>query len=184
MWDFKLLNAITIASMICLPPAAALAETKPSSATNNTAITAPVAAAAPSSSGKVDLLRRFFVASEFDQLFTTTMNSMIPSLMDDYHKQNPDLTESDLKYFKEAVEQTIIELKPKMINVLSNSLGDIFTEVELAKIVEFYESPAGQSMSRKAPILLKKMEEALNTLGPELAAGFNARFCKKVECEE
>ena len=59
-----------------------------------------------------------------------------------------------------------------------------FSEKELQDLVNFYDSPTGQAMLTKMPVLMSKIAPMVAELAPEMLADMTKRVCAKTDCSK
>ncbi len=147
--------------------------------------TAPAVAAAPVDAGhatRAALVRRYFKAVDFDKLMDSMMNSMMPMMVDQMRKSSPNITEDQGKLISDSVIAAMGDFMPKYMDATVDLYADTFTEDELTQMVTFYESPTGQSITRKLPGLTPKAMQLMVQMMPDLQADMMAKMCAKMQC--
>ncbi len=141
-----------------------------------------LAQAAPAPSPRqVELARRYVVAMNMDQSFEGMMKSMLPivqSQMRDAEKLTPEQHEVLAKITLDASRRMMSKMMAKMPVLLA----EVFTEQELEGLVNFYESPIGQSLIAKSPQLSAKMAPLMPELMSEMRTEMMSRICELVAC--
>lgn len=149
--------------------------------------TVPVAAvaAAPVDAGharRADLVRRYFKAVDLDKMMGTMMQSIMPMMVDQMRKSNPAITDAQAKIVSDAVVEASAEFMPKYMDATVDLYADTFTEDELTQMVTFYESPTGQSITKKLPDLTPKAMQLMMQMMPDLQASVMSKMCAKMQC--
>ena len=166
----KLLICLASVSLLAVMPAAVMAQTA-ATPTVEEAVTAR----------KVVLIKRYFKSIEMDKLIGTMMQSLLPALAEQ-QRASSGLTSEQSKTVTDAAVETMAEITPIYIDKLSVIYADAFTEDELIQMVAFYESPVGQSITKKTPGLVPKTTQVMMELMPEIQSRMQAKVCKKIDC--
>jgi hypothetical protein len=182
-------GALKFISMACLAmaflaPSMSFAQAKAAAPADIAQVTASIPAIDATTARKRALLKRYLVASHFDDLMVILYSTFIPNLLEEKRKQQPDLTDDDENLFIEIYVETLKELMPQLINDTTNASANLFSEDELINIVAFYESRLGQGLVEKTPSIISNSSDSMSALMPKLEAQFLEKYCKKAECEE
>jgi hypothetical protein len=176
----KLVSALSAAALLLASPAATLAQ-------------APVSTPAPAATSasdndpatyarKLELAKRYMKAARMDEIMRNSMNSMGSMMAQQMAGKNPNMSEADTKAVMDAEMESVVVMMKKMIDQMIPIIAKIYTEDELIKITEFMESPAGQSMLNKAPLLNAEVLKAMPNLLPDFMEDLQTRMCKKIDC--
>lgn len=164
-------------AVACLAAGSAQARQAPPAA----AAAAP-AKAAPSPRA-LALTKRYIAALHVDETMKPLMQSMMTPLMEEQERTNTDLTAEQRKALRETVEELVGgDLMNDVIDRMTPVYASIFSEDELQALVDFYESPNGQSIVRKMPSMGPAMAEVMRDIMPEIRAKVTARICQKLGC--
>ena len=128
------------------------------------------------------LARKLFVEMHMDQMMGNMMHQMLPAMIAQQRKANPNLSEHDAQIISEAVSESMDGLMQKVIDRSIPLYATTFTEKELQDLVNFYDTPSGQAMLAKMPILTTKMVPLMTDLMPDMTADVTRRICAKMDC--
>lgn len=167
----KLLICLASVSMLAVMPAAAMAQNAATPGVEE-GVTAR----------KVALIKRYFKAIEMDKLIGSMLQSMLPALAEQ-QRASSGLTPEQSKIVTDSTVETMAEITPIYIDKLSVIYADGFTEEELVQMVAFYESPVGQSITKKTPGLMPKTTQVMMELMPEIQSRIQTKMCKKIDCK-
>jgi hypothetical protein len=149
------------------------------------AATPAVCADAPAPNAhSVELARKLFTEMHMDQLMGNMMRQMGPTIIAQSRKNNPNLSPQDAQAITDAVSESMDSLMQKVIDRSIPLYASTFTEKELQDLVDFYDSPSGQAMLAKMPVLMSKMTPLMTELMPEMAGDINRRICSKIDCSK
>jgi hypothetical protein len=137
--------------------------------------------AAKSSEKKLALARRMFEAMHFDDMVANMLDSMDPLMA---MGETGGLSDADSKHMRDSVKEAMNAAMPEYVDALTEIYADAFTEEELQAMVDFYESPIGQSVLKKSNEINEPVMAAMMDLMPEILVDTMTRFCSKTECSE
>jgi hypothetical protein len=182
-------KALKLIAMACLlmasiAPSRSFAQAKSAAPADIAQVTASIPAIDATTVRKRALLKRYLVASHFDDLMVRLYSNFIPNMLEEKRKQQPDLTDDDENLFIEIYVETLKELMPQLINDTTNASANLFSEDELINIVAFYEGRLGQRLVEEIPSIMSNSSDSMSALMPKLEAQFREKYCKKAECEE
>ena len=164
-----------IALAFCLP-AAALAQAPAA------APAAPQAQAAPAPRAEA-LVRRYLAASHMEAQIDSLLASMLPVMMEQQARLNPKVTAEDQKMILETTRQVMRDtFTPKLIERAIPIYASTFSESELEGMVAFYESPTGQAVLAKNPLVAQKIAGVTRDLMPEATTAMVQAMCAKMNC--
>ncbi|MGZ3305177.1 MAG: DUF2059 domain-containing protein [Asticcacaulis sp.] len=143
---------------------------------------APAASATASTPAKVALVKRYFAAMHFDTMMSGLMRQMMPVMLAQTRKAHPEITDAQMQAVTDAASESMSAYMPKMVDAMVGVYADTFTEEELTRLVDFYESPTGQSIMAKTPQATQKMLPVMMQIMPEMQADMMKRMCAKVDC--
>ncbi len=139
-------------------------------------------AAAPSPRA-LELTKRYIAALHIDQSMKPMMQSMLGPMLDQQAKANPNMTEAQRKAVREALEEFVGgDLMDEIMERTTPIYATIFSEDELQALVDFYESPRGQSIVGKMPQMGPAMGKIMVEIMPQLQAQIAKRICEKTSC--
>jgi hypothetical protein len=149
--------------------------------------TAPATSATPPPPARVNpktaaLVRRMFKATKIDITMDAMMGSMLPVMVDSMVRQYPNVTAQEkdviLQTGKEALHDFMAELMERMVPIYAET----YSQEELEAIDTFYESPIGQSLITKTPLMAPKTAALTREMLPGLQVQMQARLCEKLDC--
>lgn len=153
------------------------------------AVVAAVLAAAPAVSAEpppnphsLELARKLFSEMEMDQLMSSMIRQMTPSMIDQVRRSSPNITDDQVRAITEAVTESLADLTPKIVDKFAPLYAQTFTEKELQDLVDFYDSPSGKAMIAKLPGMMAKVGPLMNDLMPEMTADMTRHLCSKIDC--
>ncbi len=146
---------------------------------------APAAAAAPASPSPraLALAKRYMAALHVDQSMKPMMQSLVGPMLDEQAKANPNLTDEQRKAIRETLQEFVAG--DMMDDIMERSVpvyATVFSEDELQAMVDFYESPQGQSIVAKMPLLGPAMGRIMVEIMPEVRAKLTLKLCEKLDC--
>jgi hypothetical protein len=176
------------ATLACAMPASAtLAQ-----GTVSTARPAPPEAAsleAPVVSGpvvRVDPKRLELARKIYDligaQTMSSTVHSMTTAMSLQFANMMDDRSEVRAKAMVAAVGDGMNSIMPQIIDSSVSAMAHTFTEEQLQDILAFYQSPTGQVMVRKMPVVTQQSNAAIVAYLPQVMAGVEDSFCSRVTC--
>ena len=136
--------------------------------------TPAICADAPPNPHSLELARKLFNEMHMDQ--------MMPMMMAQARKANPNLTEEQSRAVGEAAAESADDMMKKVVDRAAPLYAETFTEKELQDLVNFYDSPSGQAMIAKMPVMMSKMTASMADLMPEMTADVTRRICAKTDC--
>ena len=144
--------------------------------------TPAICADAPPNPHSLELARKLFNEMHMDQMMATAMHQMMPMMMAQARKANPNLTEEQSRAVGEAAAESADDMMKKVVDRAAPLYAETFTEKELQDLVNFYDSPSGQAMIAKMPVMMSKMTASMADLMPEMTADVTRRICAKTDC--
>src|SRR6478752_7254708 len=129
------------------------------------------------------LSRRDVAALHIDESMRPMMQGMLRPMLDEQVKANPNLTEEQRRAIRETVEEFIAD--DMMGDIMQRTIpiyATTFSEDELQALAEFYESPRGQSIVAKMPLMGPAMGKVMVEIMPELRAKLVRKLCAKTNC--
>jgi uncharacterized protein len=130
------------------------------------------------------LARKLFAEMHMDQMMGNMMRQMAPAMLEQQRKANPNLSEHDAKVVSDAVAESMDSLMQKVIDRSIPLYATTFTEKELQDLVDFYDTPSGQAMLAKMPVLTTKMIPMVTDMMPDMMADMTRRICAKTDCTQ
>lgn len=163
------LAAITIAATLLAAQPAPAGEPSPS--------VAEAQGSSSDSAQRVTLVRRYFVAIQFDKL----MNNMLEAQLDAMMVQSP-IPADNQTVFRESALAAYAVVIPRMVEESIQMYAEAFTRDELEQLVAFYESPVGLSMTRKTVMLTRNTGEIMQRYTPQMQEEIMSQLCKRIDC--
>jgi len=144
--------------------------------------TTPATAAAAPDPAKVALVKRYFAAVHMDTMMSAMMKQMMPAMMQQIRTAHPEMTDDQAQGISDGVVDSMDAYMSKLAVIMTPAFADTFSTEELTKLDEFYESPVGQSILAKMPILMQKMTPAMMQMMPDMQADIMKHVCAKIDC--
>lgn len=142
-------------------------------------------AAAPAETvtpAKLALVQRLDKAMNFDSMMGTMLNSMLPAMIDAQRKAHPDMTDEQARVVSDVAVNVLQKYIPQMKDAMYRTYAETFSEDELKSIVEFYESPNGQAVIHKLPLVMQRFMPAISAMMPQMQAEMQSQICAKLKC--
>jgi hypothetical protein len=141
-------------------------------------------ATAPPSPRALALAKRYFADAHMDQTASGMMKSILPAMVEQMAKQHPEMTPEQRQAVVEATNASMAAMMDKMMERMAPIFATTFTEKELQDLVSFIESPTGQAMITKMPVVMGKMTPVMVELMPEMQTDVRQRVCAKIDCSK
>jgi hypothetical protein len=142
----------------------------------------PPAVATPSPRA-LALTKRYIAALHIDQSMKPMMQSMLGPMLEQQAKANPNLTDEQRKAVRETLEEFVGgDMMNQVLDRTTPVYATIFSEDELQSLVDFYESPKGQSIVGKMPQMGPAMGKIMVEMMPQIQAQIAKRICEKLGC--
>jgi hypothetical protein len=179
----KFVSALSAVALLLASPMTALGQAAPAP----TAVPAPAAVAAADNdpatyARKLELAKRYMKAVRMDEIMRTSMKSTGSIMAAQMAAQNPDMSKKDADTIMEVATESALAMMKKMSDQMVPVIAKIYTEDELVKITEFMESPVGQSMLNKSPLISAEVAKLMPELLPDFMQDIQTRMCKKIDC--
>lgn len=150
------------------------------------ALAAPTAASAEPSAKALALTRRMVTAMHVEETMAPMMRMLMQQQMDMIVAQRKGLTEQQRAMLSGVLTESVGEvmdagLMSKVMEKFIPVYAEIYSETELQAVVEFYESPVGQSVLRKMPQMGPAATKVMIEIAPEIQADLDRRVSKKLE---
>jgi hypothetical protein len=142
---------------------------------------ADTAAPAPDPA-KVALVKRYFAAIHMSTLMSGMMHQMVPVMAAQMRKTHPEMTDAQVQDVSDAVTGSMDDFMSKLAVEMTPAFAETFSTDELTKLDEFYESPVGQSILAKMPMVMQKVTPAMMQMMPQMQADMMKRMCAKMDC--
>jgi len=171
----KFVVAAAIAGMFAFGATASMAET-PQTATVNADAETEISPA------KQALLERLDRAMDFDGMMKSMFAGMMPAMSQALRESNPDITEQQSKDWSDVTTKVMAKYIPRMKTEMFQTYARVFSEDELAGMAAFYESPTGQSVLKKMPLIMQDYMPAMSRMMPEMLEDIRVGLCEKGMC--
>ena len=150
------------------------------------ALVAPTVASAEPSAKALALSRRMVVAMHVEETMAPMMRMLMQQQMDMIVAQRKELTDQQKTMLSGVLTEAVGEmmdggLMTRVIEKFVPAYAEVYSEDELQAVVTFYESPIGQSVLKKMPLLGPAASKALTEITPEIQADLGRRVTKKME---
>lgn len=174
----KVISALAAAAVLFTTPVTVMSEP----------VAAPAAAPAAASPAdldarKVALVKRYMAAAHMDEMLGKMAGPIRDALVTELDQENSDLP----KYIRDAIVDSAVEAMPAMMDDMMKRMipliASTYTEQELIKMTEFIETPEGQSMMAKAPLLSAAMIGVMRQVLPGYEQDMVKRLCGKIDCK-
>ncbi len=162
--------------------ALALTMAAPHMAAAQAAAPAADAAAPAPDPAKVALVKRYFAAVHMNTMMTGMMHQMMPAMVAQMRKTHPEMTDAQAQDVSDAVAGSMDDVMTKLAVAMTPVFAETFSTDELTKLDEFYESPVGQSILAKMPMVMQKLTPAMVQMMPDMQADMMKRMCAKMDC--
>jgi hypothetical protein len=139
----------------------------------------PAMAQAAPSERAIALSERYLKAIHVDAMMEQSLNAFDPRLM----FKGEMAKNEDLTAMYEASQAATRKLLPKIATRMGPLIAEIYSEDELQAMVDFYESPVGQSILAKTPEMTKAVMTMTYELIPELMTGMVDDYCVRRSCK-
>lgn len=148
------------------------------------ALTAPVVAGGPVEHidpKRLELSRKIYdlVGAE---TMASTVHSMSTAMSLQFAGAMEDRSAERAKAMVAAVGDGMNSIMPQVIDTSVSAMAHTFTEDQLRDMLSFYQSPTGQVMLRKMPLVWRKGDTAIVTYLPQMMAGVEDSYCSRVKC--
>lgn len=131
---------------------------------------------------KLELAKRYMKAARLDELMRASMKSTGSIMASQMAAQYPGLSREDSDAIMEAATESTLAMMRKMTEQMIPVIARVYSEEELTKITEFMESPVGQSMLNKTPLISAEVAKLMPDLLPDFMQDMQTRMCKKIDC--
>lgn len=150
------------------------------------AMAAPAAASAEPTAKTLALTRRLVAAMHVEDTMAPMMRAIMQQQMDMIVAQRKNLTDQQRTLLGGALSEAVGEmmdsgLMSEVMDKLVPAYADVYTEEELQGMLSFYESPIGQSVLRKMPLMAPAATKAMIEIAPKMQADLEQRMAKKLE---
>jgi hypothetical protein len=145
---------------------------------------ASTAEPADPSAVKLALAHRYAQAIHMENVLGSTMNNLMPIVIDRAAHAKGIAVTSELKdAMARAAERSARNITPRMLDIMTPVIAETFTEDELKAAVAFYESRQAQSLLAKTPAFTARVMPKLAELMPAIEADLQAQVCQEIGCD-
>lgn len=109
-----------------------------------------------------ETLRKYFKATNSDEVFDVTIKQMISSLKKTY-------TEIPAKHWDLMEEEFLKSGKEELVDLIAPIYIKYFTKEDLDKIIEFYNTPIGKKLAEKTPAITQESMKVGQKWGMKLS---------------
>lgn len=132
----------------------------------------------PPSARALALTDRYLKAIDMEKLMVDMVGSLGGMM-------GPEFTKSEeAKAMMEASQEAVVAITPKLVERMAPLMASIYSEEELEAMVNFYESPIGQSILAKTGAATQASAAVTRDLMPELITQMFDRYCAKRVCTD
>ena len=137
-------------------PCAVLAETAPATPPAPAAADAPQLAADGVTPEKIELTHKLMVAMDIENTMKTRIDAMMKMMSKAMSQAEPNMSASDTQDFIDIENKFLNAYTPKMLDVMIKVYPEVYTEQELKDMLAFYQTPTGQAILKKGPLILER----------------------------
>ena len=135
------------------------------------------------SAHQLELAKRVMDDVGGDKMINQVMNAMMgPMTAQMANGQSKDVQEKTQTVIMPALQATMTRVMPKMMELMTVSYAQTFSEQELTDIDTFYRSPSGQAMIAKLPQLMASTMQAMGPIQIEIRTDFAQEVCQRTTC--
>jgi hypothetical protein len=139
--------------------------------------------APPPSPHQMELAKRVIDDVGGEKMIDQVMNAMMGSMTAQMAGgQSKDAQEKTRTILMPALQATMARVMPKMMDVMTVSYAQTFSEQELTDIDTFYRSPSGQAMINKLPQMMASTMQAMGPIQLEMRQDFAQEYCQRTAC--
>ncbi len=151
---------------------------------------APLAQAqVPDASGQAerqDLALRYFRIMHMDTQMKRVADMVSSIMVDQVLSEQSKGSDADKSKASEIVRSVLAEslgdIEPQYEQAASGVIATTFTTEELRALVNFYESPVGESIISKQSQLAAPLSQAMKALLPQMKSAMRRHLCEKIGC--
>ncbi len=149
-------------------------------------LAAPQAASAEPSAKALALTRRMVTAMDVEKTMTPMLQTMVRQQMEMTVAGRDDLSDQQKVLVAGAVGEIMDEIfaggfMSQVMEALVPAYAEVYSEDELEAVVIFYESPMGQRVLRKMPLMGPAANKAMIEITPKLQAQMTEKLAAKLE---
>jgi hypothetical protein len=149
-------------------------------------LAAPTVASAEPSAKALALTRRMVVAMHVEETMTPMMRTLMRQQVEMIAAQQKGLTSQQRTMLSGAVGEALDEVlndgfMSDIMERLIPAYAEVYSEDELEALVQFYESPMGQRVLHKMPLLGPAATKVMIDITPKMEAQVVEKLTKKLE---
>lgn len=143
----------------------------------------PAATATPTAAAQACAVR-YIAALHMDKTTKAMTDAMMQPLVEMMTRPGQTKAEAEIQAdIIDVMNEATAEITPKVVADMQPALTKVFTEVELCTMSDFYESPIGQSVIARMPMLSGEIAKATAKYMPEMQQRIFERLCKRLSCK-
>ena len=140
------------------------------------ATSAQAQTAAPVDPQRLALAKQIFEAQGSAQNAAAAMRAMQKGMLDS--TPSPEIRERMAKAFDEMANNIV----PRMYDEMATIYAADFTDAQLKDILVFYQSPTGQALREKSPLVAQQLGGVMVKLMPKLQLSVLDKVCAQTTC--
>lgn len=149
----------------------------------------PTAALAQPTTKGLALARRMAVSMHVEETMAPMLRAVLHQQVDMIVAQRTSLTDQQRTMLSGALGETMDEVlgggfMSEVMEKLIPAYAEVYSEDELQALVDFYESPMGQRVLRKMPLMGPAAAKVMAELTPKMQAEMAEKLGKKLEALE
>jgi uncharacterized protein len=149
-------------------------------------LAAPAIASAEPTAKAMALTRRMVVAMHVEENMAPMLRTMLRQQVDLTVAQRNNLSDQQKTQLSSALSEAMDEIfaggfMSEMMEKLIPAYAEVYSEDELQALVDFYESPMGQRVLRKMPLLGPAAAKVIADVTPKMQADMIEKLTKKLE---
>jgi hypothetical protein len=150
------------------------------------ALAAPAVACAEPSAKALALTKRMVAAMHMQETMVPMLRNMMAQQADAIAVNQKSLNDKQKAMLRDAVRESMEDVfdggfMQQLMDKLTPAYAEVYSEEELQAMVDFYESPIGQSILRKMPQLGTIASKSVAELLPKMQAEMVAKMSKRME---
>jgi hypothetical protein len=137
---------------------------------------------APAEAAGLDLAHRYLAIIKFKDLMQRMMDQMMPTITAPMLATGRGLSAEQKTALVGALHDTITDFIPRFADKAAQMIAASYTHEELQALVDFYESPIGESIAAKGLNMQQVTAQAIQSLAPQMMRDMFRHLCAKTEC--
>ena len=131
---------------------------------------------------RLELAERYAELMELERVITEMTQAIGQGYLDSLVELGGGQEPPEMADMREAMNDAYADVAPVLIERMVSVYARVYTEVELAALVEFYESPVGLSLIAKSREVDRLVALETEDLLPLFEEHFRSRYCARAEC--